>query len=156
MLLNSALKLKQQDRGTVSGSPLVGRTPIPLIITWELVWGDLTQCGVLPGVVLYLTVQLTWLEIQRNNALLGAASMMTSFVKSVAMVWKVPPKFALILSTEQVAQYSPDFTPVDPIYRTGRNYLFFYNGTTQHQGRREPQVLWQEKTEQSCIHEVQK
>ena len=60
--------------------PLVGGKLIPPIITGELPQEGLTEISYSPGVVLSLTVRITWPGVQIARALLYAASLMTSVV----------------------------------------------------------------------------
>ena len=59
-------------------------------------------------------------------------------------------------SREQVAQYSPGFTPIGPIYRLKRKIYLLQEGATQNQGRREAQVLRQEKQIRSASIKLKK
>ena len=60
------------------------------------------------------------------------------------------------VSREQVAQYSPGFTPIGPSYQTERNNIYLTRGsdsTSRVEGSASPLTR---KTDQGCIHQVQK
>ena len=108
----------KRQRARIRNLSGLGGAPIPPIITWGLARGGLTACGVFPGVVLYPPVRIKLLVIHRTYALMRSASVMTSFVKGIAIVCVVPQQVTLIPSGEQVAKYSPGFTSIGTIYWT--------------------------------------
>ena len=71
---------------------------MPPIRNGELYRGDLTSCGVFPGVVLSLIIRLTYLGVQITHVLLHTAFVMTSFGKGIAIVCGVPPQVTTLSS----------------------------------------------------------